>query len=106
MTDPVATTRAPTRETYSLALHDLSVPLLHAELRRLATSETKLRETNAQLLGEEYRNEQFAIEAVRENEGVLSSYEWRRASIAIELHRRGAGSSGVDGKYEEVGIEL
>ncbi|CCG85117.1 protein of unknown function [Taphrina deformans PYCC 5710] len=87
--DPVATTRAPTPVSYSIALQDLTVPQIHAELSRLSNSETRLRETNTELNKEEYRDEQFAVEAVSENEAVLQSYEWRREIIGYELRRRG-----------------
>lgn len=117
--DPVATTRAPTPVSYSIALQDLTVPQIQAELSRLSNSETRLRQTNAELSKEEYKGEQFAIDAVSENAAVLESYVWRREIISYELRRRGLLSmpgvhedqsslqdTSADGEQGEQGIEL
>lgn len=89
MSEPVAIARAPTPVSYSMAIQDLPVEQIHAELNRLYISEQKLQETNDQLLAEEFKDEEFAIEAVKENEGVIASYVWRREIIVYELRRRG-----------------
>lgn len=93
MTDPISITRAPSPISYSLALQDLPLDAIHAELSRLATSEFHLRSTISQLSVPEYQTQNWAIEAIQENEDVLQRYTWRREIIGYELRKRGV--SGV-----------
>lgn len=105
MSEPAAIARAPTPVSYSMAIQDLPVEQIHAELSRLFVSEQRLEETNAQLLAEEFKEEEFAKEAVKENQEVIASYVWRREIIVYELRRRGFTIPGQEADTS-AGIEL
>lgn len=87
--EPLAITRTPSPVSYSLAIQDLPVAQLHAEINRMATSEHHLKLTNSQLSTPEYQDQQWAIDTVKENEDVIERYTWRREIIRYELRKRG-----------------
>ncbi|GAO51865.1 hypothetical protein SAICODRAFT_28173 [Saitoella complicata NRRL Y-17804] len=100
--------RPPSPRTYRLALRDLTLPLLYAELAKLETSISHLMRSNVELqlyMGTEADGDGDGDcelrDAVKENEETIARMRSRMEICRVEIEEKGGGLKRC-GESEEV----